>query len=104
MYMVKVAQAKYTTLMEKVTAALDVHNTQRVAARVRRKQAPCNAASKQHVVTQPEIDIQSGKDALPAEALLSSIPTPGSSCQSECNAAILQAVLLISVCENIMEV
>ena len=64
MYMVKVAQAKYSGLMERVTAALEVHNTQRVAARVRRKQPSSAAASKQSVVSQPGIDVLAGDKAL----------------------------------------
>ncbi len=61
MYMVKVGQAKYTGLMEKVTAALEVHNTQRVAARVRRKQPQHSVASKRLVVSQPEANLISGR-------------------------------------------
>ena len=61
MYMVKVAQAKYTALMEKVTAALEVHNTQRVAARVRRKQPSAAPASNQHIASQPATDVLSGR-------------------------------------------
>lgn len=60
MYMVKVAQAKYTSLMEQITAALDVHDTQRVAARVRRKQPLSAAASKSLAVSQPTSDVLLG--------------------------------------------
>lgn len=61
MYLVKVAGAKVGELSEKIKAALQVHETARVAARVRRQShKPAAAATSRFVVIQPAADIQTG--------------------------------------------
>lgn len=73
MYLVKVAQAKISMLGEKVKAALEAHETARVASRVRRQQPQSRAGqgSSSFSASQASKDVVSGRALQsPAEPLL----------------------------------
>lgn len=61
MYLVKVAGAKVGDLSEKVKAALESHETARVAARVRRQQPrAAGSSASRFTVAKPAVELASG--------------------------------------------